>query len=428
VALADGLNADQITLDGGTWQTGATMSVTNARRGITVASNGGTIDTQVFNLTWAGPMAGSSTSSVLNKIGSGTLRFTGVSTASSYNGVVNVNEGTLQLDNGNTMGDLASLNVNAALTVNGNETIGSLAGASTAGTTSIGSGLTLTTGGNNASTTFAGTISGAGNLIKAGNGTMTLSGTNAYAGTTTVNAGTLALGRSMTSSSSLTVASGATAKLLPGHDKALATNTITTSGTGKLDITDNSVVVRSSTLAAVKSLIATGFNGGNWQGAGITSSSAAANSLTAIGFASNGVLGRSTFAGVTGLDSNDVLVKYTYYGDADLSGAVNLDDFTLFLNGYQNAGNTWLLGDFDYSGQTTLDDFTLFLSAYRSQGAPLSQLEEMINAVPMTGAERAAMLAAVAAVPEPATGAVALTIAAAGLGLRVRRRREGWAG
>jgi autotransporter-associated beta strand protein len=422
VPLADGLKADQITLDGGTWQAGATMNITNARRGVTVTQSGGTIDTQGFNLTWAGPLASSSGNAVLNKIGSGTLRFTGVGTASPYNGIVNINEGTLQLDNGNTMGDLASLNASAALTLNGNETIGSLAGAGT-GTASIGSGFTLTAGGNNATTTFAGTISGAGNLTKAGAGTMTLSGINTYTGATTVNAGTLALGRSLTTSSSLTVASGATAKLLSGHDKALATNTIATSGTGKLDITDNSVVVRNSTLSAVKTLVTSGYNGGNWQGAGITSSSAPANSRTAIGYGANSVLGKSSFAGVTGLDSNDVLVKYTYYGDADLSGASTLDDFTLFLIGYQNGGTTWFQGDFDYSGQTTLDDFTLFLQGYQQQGAPLSEVEALIDSVPMSEAERAAMLAAVAAVPEPGTGA-AMLAAAVGLGTLRRRRRD----
>ena len=48
-----------------------------------------------------------------------------------------------------------------------------------------------------------------------------------------------------------------------------------------------------------------------------------------------------------------MLVKYAYYGDSDLSGATTLDDFTLFLHGYQNGGgggSTWLLGDYDYSG------------------------------------------------------------------------------
>jgi hypothetical protein len=140
-----------------------------------------------------------------------------------------------------------------------------------------------------------------------------------------------------------------------------------------LDLADNAMVVRNGSLAAVQSAIAAGSQNG-WEGlGGITSSAAAidASAITALGYGSNALLGRSAFAGVSGLTSNDVLIKYTYYGDADLSGAVNLDDFTLFLNGYQNAGTTWTAGDFDYSGHVTLDDFTLFLAGYQKQGPPL---------------------------------------------------------
>jgi autotransporter-associated beta strand protein len=262
------------------------------------------------------------------------------------------------------------------------------------------------------------------NIVINGPGTQELkAGNYSYTGTTTVNAGTLQLATSLTTSSSLTIANGATARLTAGHDKVLATNSVTASGTGKLDLTDNSAVLRNTTLAAVKTLITTGFNGGNWLGAGITSSSAAANNLTAIGFADNAVLARTTFAGVTGLDSNDVLVKYTYYGDADLSGITTLDDFTLFLNGYQTAGTTWVQGDFDYSGLVTLDDFTLFLAGYQNQGAPLSAIEAMIDATPMSAAERSAMLAAVQAVPEPATASAVALAAMLGLSAARRRRR-----
>jgi hypothetical protein len=155
----------------------------------------------------------------------------------------------------------------------------------------------------------------------------------------------------------------------------------------------------------------------------LDSSTAAANAggTTAIGYGTAGFLNKSTFKGVTPLNTTDVLVKYTYYGDNDLSGATNLDDFTLFLGGYQNSGTTWAQGDYDYSGLVTLDDFTLFLKGYQQQGAQLSQLESLINSMPMSDGERAGMLAAVQAVPEP-TGLALLGFAGAGLIGRRRRR------
>jgi outer membrane autotransporter protein len=67
------------------------------------------------------------------------------------------------------------------------ETIGSLAGA---GDVNLG-GQTLTVGGNGASTTFSGMISGTGALVKTGTGTLTLSGSNRYSGGTQIDGGML---------------------------------------------------------------------------------------------------------------------------------------------------------------------------------------------------------------------------------------------
>lgn len=202
--LADGLQADQVTLDGGTWQIGGNVGATSARRGVTIAAGGGTIDTQSFNLTWAGPWAGSVASAVLNKIGGGTLRLnTGALGPGTYAGILNVNGGALQLDGGTAMGDLAAVNlanvagVNLSITPTTgtpvNEVIGSLAGGGTAGGNLNLNFNTLTVGANNNSTTFAGVISGSGGLTKSGTGVMTLTAANSYGGSTTVAGGTLAV-------------------------------------------------------------------------------------------------------------------------------------------------------------------------------------------------------------------------------------------
>jgi hypothetical protein len=144
--------------------------------------------------------------------------------------------------------------------------------------------------------------------------------------------------------------------------------------TSQIDLADNVMVIKNGSLSTIQSLIKNGFHDGDWQGTGgIASNLAAADSTgrTALGYASNAAFGYTSFAGVNGLTSSDVLVKYTYYGDADLSGDVTLDDFNQWLDGFQHAGSTWLSGDFDYSGGVTLDDFNQWLDTFQNAGPHL---------------------------------------------------------
>jgi autotransporter-associated beta strand protein len=80
----------------------------------------------------------------------------------------------------------------ATFDLNGtSQTIGSLAGA---GSVVLGAGA-LTAGGDDASTTYSGNMSGVGGVfLKAGNGVATFSGSNSYTGATFINHGTLRLG------------------------------------------------------------------------------------------------------------------------------------------------------------------------------------------------------------------------------------------
>ena len=83
-----------------------------------------------------------------------------------------------------TVASGATLNLNSF-----NQSIGSLAGA---GSVTLGSAM-LTTGNDNTSTIFSGTISGTGGLTKIGTGTLALAGANTYSGGTTLASGTLRL-------------------------------------------------------------------------------------------------------------------------------------------------------------------------------------------------------------------------------------------
>jgi len=148
----------------------------------------------------------------LTKAGTGVLTLSGTNT---FTGAATINAGTLRTAGGTAIADTVAVTLanvaGAILDLNGtSETVGSLAGGgTTGGNVTLGAG-TLTSGGNNTSTTFAGVASGTGGLTKAGTGVLTLSGTNTFTGATAANVGTLSLTGALSVSSAVTVASAAT--------------------------------------------------------------------------------------------------------------------------------------------------------------------------------------------------------------------------
>jgi hypothetical protein len=128
---------------------------------------------------------------------------------------------------------------------------------------------------------------------------------------------------------------------------------------------------------AISAQIVQGRHGGAWDQAGITSTSArnATPKNTTLGIlegssylAINGA--GATFFG-TPVDADMVLVKYTYYGDTDLNGLVNFDDYSRIDSGFNNGRSGWLNGDFDGNGVVNFDDYSLIDLAFNTQGAPL---------------------------------------------------------
>jgi len=189
--------------------------------------------------------------------------------------------------------------------------------------------------------------------------------------------------------------------------------TSTGAAVGKLDLNDNGLIVHNGNLAQIAAAIQAGSNNLSWNGStGITSSTAAADSghLTALGVIQNaGPSGSSiytsNFDGATSLSlaTTDVLVRYTYYGDANLDGQVDGTDYSLIDNGFLNHLTGWQNGDFNYDGVVDGSDYTLIDNAFNNQGAdPLAAVTAQI------------------AVPEPASfGVVAI-----GLAALMRRRRK----
>ena len=164
-------------------------------------NNANVLLTGNFNI-YGGNMSGTGTVNIQGVVGlAGTNTYSGDTTVAVGNEL-----GALSV---NGLSANSTHNINGALGDNiggyaGNQTIGALAGAST-GTVQT-AGFNLTTGGNNASTTFAGKfLAGSGSLTKVGTGTQTLSGAGSVlTGALTVNGGTLALSSTGTLSAATT--------------------------------------------------------------------------------------------------------------------------------------------------------------------------------------------------------------------------------
>src|SRR5262249_35392509 len=106
-------------------------------------------------------------------------------------------------------------------------------------------------------------------------------------------------------------------------------------GNEKLILTDPAGTWNGFNYTDTSQLIATARNGGGWAGtAGITTTQAAAvgGTFTSIGIA-KGSEAKPTTVSATALwggqtiTGTDTLVMYTYGGDANLDGKINIDDY-----------------------------------------------------------------------------------------------------
>jgi hypothetical protein len=167
-----------------------------------------------------------------------------------------------------------------------------------------------------------------------------------------------------------TVSIAAGAKLVlaasdaPADQTILAINNLTVAG--MLDLTDNVVEINympgNDPITTIQGYLKSGYNNDTWTGTGITSSNAAADpALYAVGYA-EGNLDSGTPAA-----ANQIYIKNTLAGDANLDGTVNFADLLTVSQNFNKTNEDWAHGDFNYQGTVNFADLLLVSQNFNKQ-------------------------------------------------------------
>jgi hypothetical protein len=184
---------------------------------------------------------------------------------------------------------------------------------------------------------------------------------------------------------------------------------------GKLDLTNNSLTINfgspaNDPAAAITHDLASGYNGGTWTGtAGIISTSITSGSPTlSLGYAD----GNSDFGTAAG--PNQIMVKYTLAGDANLDGFVNFADLVAVIQNFNKAGTDWAHGNFGYGVATNFFDLVAVVQNFNKLLPPPSD-----SAIQLGNTTFPLVAPTDVQLPEPCIAATAIA-----LGLLARRRRR----
>ncbi|HEY1686861.1 MAG TPA: T9SS type A sorting domain-containing protein [Tepidisphaeraceae bacterium] len=210
---------------------------------------------------------------------------------------------------------------------------------------------------NNLTYTFGGTSANPTLSINSGTGLMTADAGSILSNlNVSVAAGAVLQMQTSEHLNSLQLASGTLVQVLQGTSSELYVNSLSLPSGSTLDLADNAMLWTGASLSTVQNLLTSGYDGGEWDGTGIISTTAANRMYFGLGYSDNNVPGA-------------VLVKYTQDGDANLDGVVNADDMSLIAFGEKSGGSTWQTGDFNYDGKVTADDFFLadLASAFQNE-------------------------------------------------------------
>jgi uncharacterized protein YkwD len=353
------------------WITDADAAWTNAANWSAGMPNGlGTVAVLGVNTT------ANRTVSVAGPVTVGTLKFDSVAPV-GYN-VAGPGTITMDVAGGSALINVAtpsSQTVSAGLVLNHNTTVAVASGGTLtlSGSFGINAGNTATYSGPGVLNVGGPQAHGAGSVFTLNAGTVNFSSNagSPASRTLALNANTGSAVNFNASQDLASLSVGGAAAIGNGGSRIVTANAFSMSGTGRLDLNNNSLVT-STPAATIKGYLNTAYTvNQDWSGnSGITSSFARANPTKySVGYA-NGSDQSAIDAGIA-VAPGQTLVHPVLVGDANMDGRVDFFDISQLLGYKYNAGGTtasYTDGDLDYNGKVDFFDLSLVLSANYNTG------------------------------------------------------------
>jgi len=319
------------------------------------------------------------------------------------------NSGTLALAGSSSVSGAVTSNAGGYIHLSGNQPNVLFGAVANAGQ------LTIDTG---ASGTFYGAYTGAGPIKNMGSAYFNA---NSISGTIT-GGGNLNVGNQSLPTQLQIQPLGATSQQ----------SSLTISAGSTLDLTNNAIAISfgspaNDPISTIVTELKNGYANGAWTGtsptAGVIRSSTVAtfgNSVS-VGYL-DGNIDTTDSAQVA---PNQILVKYTLTGDANLDGIVNFTDFATVLKNFALPGTDWAQGDFTYnpnSPSTQGTNFTDFADVLKNflQPLPGGGGAETIGGTVQPLSAGVQIQNTVAPLPEPAS----LSVVSCGAAMLLRRKRR----
>ena len=154
---------------------------------------------------------------------------------------------------------------------------------------------------------------------------------------------------------------------------------------GSINLSNASFIVqpsspsdKSAKIALLGAAIASGRNGGLWNGKGITSPVAAADPIHyTVGLFDNASLAKATYGGLP-VDANSLFIATARFGDANLDGKVDALDLNILAAHWQQT-SPGLFSDGDFTNDGKVDALDLNLLAANWQFGSAALLADLAD-------------------------------------------------